>query len=120
MKETLYMHFRIQDKKNHNKLGKTGVNALARGGVTVVGSLSVDGNTIQWGAVKCIGDNYDKAVGRAEALKVATKSPVVTKNVDYNMARNYADALGRFTYESGVTNGLKLFKTLVKLDKTLV
>jgi len=119
MKETLYMHFRIQNK-NRNKLGKTGVNALARGGVTVVGSLSEDGTIIHWGVVKCIGDNYNKAIGRAEALKVATKSPVVTKNVDYTMARNYADALGRFTYESGVTNGLELFKMMVKLDGTLV
>lgn len=107
MRKTLYMHFRLY-KRSHGKLGKTGLGALARGGVTVVGYLQ--GDEILWGATKCFDENYSKSNGRSEALKVANQRVAVTKNVPYDAAKVMAEKLGHLVYQNGVTMGILKFK----------
>lgn len=107
MRKTLFMHFRLY-KRSHGKLGKTGLGALARGGVTVVGLLN--GDEILWGATKCFDENYSKANGRAEAEKVAMQRVAVTKNVPYEAAKAMAESLGHLVYRNGVTMGIIKFK----------
>lgn len=130
MKKTLYMHFRMH-KRNRNKLDDTildlpikgavtTVEVAARGGVTVVGILSDDEKTIIWGAVKCYGVNYDKRLGREGAYNIAIKGDgVVTVNLDYDRAKDYAEALGHLVYENGVRVGLRKFQDIVTEDKNL-
>lgn len=118
MKKTLYMHFRMHNR-NRNKLDKTGVKALAQGGVTVVGILSDDDKAIIWGAIKCYGVNYNKAHGREGARNIAADAGVVSVNLDYEVAKDYAVALGHLVYENGVTVGLEKFRVIVAEDGNL-
>ena len=127
MKKTLYMHFRMH-KRNRNKLDNTLVNAKgnvityeveARGGVTVAGLLSDDNSHIIWGAVKCYGVNYNKRIGITEAANVAFAG-VLSKNLDYEQAKDYAVALGHLVYENGVTVGMKKFEQIVTEDGNLL
>jgi hypothetical protein len=102
--------------RNRHKLDKTGVQALAQGGVTVVGILSDDDKVIIWGAIKCYGVNYDKALGREGARNIAADTGVVSVNLDYEQAKDYAVALGHLVYENGVTVGLEKFQKIVIED----